>query len=104
MLKKNGKFKLRVEDELQVQACWCLEQAEEEASYHNLQRRQPFHQGAMCLQGQASQQDCPSAGNDEVQGAGHEHEAEDQPFHQGATCFKAKTITRIEAQECEGLS
>merc|ERR1712216_927878 len=61
----------RVEEEWLIQVRWLPElEAEEEACHPCSQGCQPFHQGAMRVQSEASLQDCPCFGNEEVEGDG----------------------------------
>merc|ERR1711918_151781 len=61
--------RVRAEEEWNFQDWWLLElEAQEEASSPCSQGHQPFHQGAMRVQGQASLQDCPCLAHEEVEG------------------------------------
>merc|ERR1739848_375452 len=59
----------RVEEEWPIQAWWTFEhEAQEEAGKACPQGSEPFHKGALRLQGQASKQDCSCSANKEAQG------------------------------------
>jgi len=52
-----------------VQVCWRIElEAEEETCKGSKEGREPIHQGALRLQGEASVSDCPSIAHEETQG------------------------------------
>merc|ERR1712072_881361 len=65
----HGVGRFRAEEEWRIQDWWLLElEAQEEASSSSSQGSQSIHQGAMRVQGQASFQDCPRLGHEEVEG------------------------------------
>merc|ERR1712139_700071 len=65
----HGVGRFRIEEEWCLQDWWLLElEAQEKASSPSSQGSQSFHQGAMCVQGQASFQNSPRLGHEEVEG------------------------------------
>merc|ERR1712107_88970 len=80
------------EEERLVQAGWCFEhEAEEEARAACAQGREPVHEGALCLQGEASFEDGEGAANEEAEG--------DDQLSSGADCI---ALRRAVATRCVG--